>query len=101
SVDTRSALTTHGTAPRPSQTKWAPAGAATAPLRTRDKVRAGSPRPMGSTQFRPGDKVRHTAFGDGLVIQSESRGDDEEVTVIFVGQKPKKLLQSFANLQKI
>ena len=51
--------------------------------------------------FRSGEKVRHHTFGDGLVISSEARGDDEEVTVIFAGQKPKKLLQSFANLTKL
>ncbi|MEP7199018.1 MAG: hypothetical protein ABI874_04290 [Chloroflexota bacterium] len=45
--------------------------------------------------------MRHNTFGDGIVIGSEVRGDDEEVSVIFVGQKPKKLLQSFANLIKL
>jgi DNA helicase-2/ATP-dependent DNA helicase PcrA len=65
---------------------------------------APTPRPRTLTdgaQFRVGDKVRHHTFGEGVVIHSERRGDDEEITVIFVGQKPKKLLQSFANLMKV
>ncbi len=97
SLDTRSALVTHGTAPRKSQTKWD--ATPTQPSLVRKEREQG--RANGSTQFRPGDTVRHATFGDGLVIQSELRGDDEEVTVIFVGQKPKKLLQSFANLKKV
>ena len=76
-------------------TRWDPSGAAPAP-RERTRPAAG-----GATLFRSGEKVHHNTFGDGLVISSEARGDDEEVTVIFAGQKPKKLLQSFANLQKM
>ncbi|MBI5880153.1 MAG: UvrD-helicase domain-containing protein [Chloroflexi bacterium] len=58
------------------------------------------PRDAGGAQFHAGDKVRHDKFGEGIVITSAVRGDDEEITVIFVGDKPKKLLQSFANLKK-
>ncbi|MBI1800984.1 MAG: UvrD-helicase domain-containing protein [Chloroflexi bacterium] len=65
------------------------------------RERTASRRANSATEFRVGDKVRHQTFGDGLVISSEMRGDDEEVTVIFAGQKPKKLLQSFAQLQKV
>lgn len=52
-------------------------------------------------EFKAGDKVRHAQFGEGIVISSQANGDDEEVTVAFPGHKPKRLLQSFANLQKI
>ena len=76
-------------------TRWDPSGASPAP---RERTR---PSANGVTLFRSGEKVRHNTFGEGLVISSEARGDDEEVTVIFAGQKPKKLLQSFANLQKM
>lgn len=76
-------------------TRWDPSGASPAP---RERTR---PSVAGLTLFRSGEKVRHGTFGEGLVISSEVRGDDEEVTVIFAGQKPKKLLQSFANLQKM
>jgi len=76
-------------------TRWDPSGAS--PV-SRERTRASA---NGVTLFRSGEKVRHNTFGEGLVISSEARGDDEEVTVIFAGQKPKKLLQSFANLQKM
>ncbi|HYN86961.1 MAG TPA: 3'-5' exonuclease, partial [Ardenticatenaceae bacterium] len=52
-------------------------------------------------QFKPGDRVRHAHFGDGVVVSSQSSGDDEEVTVAFPGHTPKRLLQNFAKLEKI
>lgn len=52
-------------------------------------------------QFKPGDRVRHAHFGEGIVVTSKASGDDEEVTVAFPGQTPKRLLQSFANLEKV
>lgn len=52
-------------------------------------------------QFKAGDRVRHAHFGEGIVVNSQANGDDEEVTVAFPGQTPKRLLQSFANLEKV
>jgi DNA helicase-2/ATP-dependent DNA helicase PcrA len=75
-------------------THWDPSGRSPAP---REKMRLSA----NGAIFRSGERVRHTTFGEGLVISSEVRGDDEEVMVIFTGQMPKKLLQSFANLQKM
>jgi len=57
--------------------------------------------PLGEPQFRAGDRVRHASFGEGVVISSVAKNDDEEVTVAFVGQKPKRLLASFAKLEKV
>jgi len=54
----------------------------------------------GSTGFRPGDRVRHGTFGEGVVVSSVARGDDEEVTVAFAGLGVKKLMQQFARLEK-
>jgi DNA helicase-2/ATP-dependent DNA helicase PcrA len=54
------------------------------------------------SQFRAGDRVRHAKFGEGLVISSvPTDAGDEEVVVVFPGEKPKKLLASFARLEKI
>lgn len=54
---------------------------------------------FGSTlQFRPGQRVLHPKFGEGIVITSRLAGDDEEVSVAFEGQGVKRLLASFANL---
>ncbi len=52
-------------------------------------------------QFNPGDKVRHPQFGEGVVVSSKLAGDDEEVVVAFVGMKPKRLLVSFAQMEKL
>jgi DNA helicase II / ATP-dependent DNA helicase PcrA len=62
---------------------------------------AGSPaRPSASTPaFRTGQKVFHTKFGDGIVIESKVTGQDEEVTVAFSGLGIKKLAASMARLE--
>ena len=52
------------------------------------------------TRYRAGDHVRHETFGEGVVVTSALRDDDEEVTVAFAGQGVKKLMASFARLQK-
>jgi DNA helicase-2/ATP-dependent DNA helicase PcrA len=51
--------------------------------------------------FFPGQKVRHSKFGDGLVISTKLVEDDEEVTVSFNGQGIKRLLASFAKLETV
>ena len=51
------------------------------------------------TRFHPGQKVRHPAFGEGIVVTSAARADDEEVTVAFPGKGVKKLMAAFAQLE--
>jgi DNA helicase-2/ATP-dependent DNA helicase PcrA len=51
--------------------------------------------------FKPGDRVRHAQFGDGIVIRSIGHGDDEQVTVIFPGHGEKKLVAGYAKLVKL
>ncbi len=53
------------------------------------------------TRFKAGQKVRHSKFGDGIVVMSKpSGGGDEEVTVSFSDKKVgiKRLSANFANL---
>jgi len=52
-------------------------------------------------QFKPGDRVDHGLFGQGIVLKSELTADDEEVTVAFAGKGSKTLLVSFAKLEKV
>lgn len=52
-------------------------------------------------KFKAGDRVQHVKFGKGMVVSSKATSDDEEVTVAFEGQGVKRLMASFANLQKI
>ncbi len=60
-----------------------------------------TPSANGGLQFKAGDKVLHAKFGKGMVVNSKNSGSDEEVTVAFDGQGIKRLMASFANLQKI
>ncbi|MFZ1550461.1 MAG: hypothetical protein WAV53_03565, partial [Anaerolineae bacterium] len=62
---------------------------------------APAARPAGAPQFKIGDRVSHGLFGEGTVISSQVRGDDEEVTVAFKNKGIKKLLTSLANLRKL
>ncbi len=53
-------------------------------------------------EFKPGDHVRHAQFGEGVVVSCKPAGDDKEVVVAFRrGMGVKKLLLSFANLEKV
>ncbi len=79
----------------PPARRPAPAGK---PSRT---VPTGAPATKPATSFKAGDKVRHAKFGEGVVLTSAPSGGDEEVVVIFPGEKPKKLLASFARLEKV
>ena len=64
--------------------------------------KAGGSAADGRTpQFRPGDRVSHGLFGDGIVLKTQLTPDDEEVTVAFAGNGTKVLLASFARLQKL
>jgi len=52
-------------------------------------------------KLKVGDKVKHTQFGEGIVLQIEPMEDDAIVTVFFTGLGSKRLSLNFANLQKI
>jgi DNA helicase-2/ATP-dependent DNA helicase PcrA len=58
-------------------------------------------RPVLEAQFKTGDRVRHPKFGQGMVIESIVVGGDEEVMVAFEHQGLKRLLASFAHLERI
>ncbi len=69
---------------------------------------APSPRPApasGRTEangsgFKAGDRVTHPKFGDGAVVSVRDLGDDQEVTIAFVGAGVKKLMASLARIEK-
>jgi DNA helicase-2/ATP-dependent DNA helicase PcrA len=59
-----------------------------------------SPR-VDTPELKPGDHVRHAQFGEGVVVSCKAVKDDKEVLVAFTGGVGvKKLLLSFANLEK-
>jgi DNA helicase-2/ATP-dependent DNA helicase PcrA len=45
--------------------------------------------------------VRHTTFGEGLVIESRVDGSDEIVTVAFEEAGLKRLMASYARLERL
>ncbi len=51
--------------------------------------------------WRAGDKVRHRRFGDGIVVSSQWVSGDEEVTVAFAGHGVRRLVGSYAGLERI
>ena len=57
-------------------------------------------RTASKSSFRPGEKVIHEEFGRGIVLNCKGTGDEEEVTVAFDGQGLKKLLTSYAKLER-
>ncbi len=89
-------------------TQWPPPSATRgAPSRSGGSMRS-APAPQKQarsketeTRFKPGDRVDHGLFGQGIVLRSQPSGDDEEVTVAFQGKGTKTLLAGFANLRKL
>ncbi len=68
---------------------------------TRRRGRTGATSEVGPP-LRTGDKVRHKAFGDGIVVNCIASGDDHEATVAFKGSAGvKRLLLSVAPLEKV
>ena len=61
-----------------------------------------APRPADvGTRFKPGDKVIHPRFGEGLVLRSTRVRDDEEVEVFFLGVGGKRLSAEMSGLKKL
>ncbi|HEY79173.1 MAG TPA: UvrD-helicase domain-containing protein [Dehalococcoidia bacterium] len=52
-------------------------------------------------ELKAGDRVRHAAFGEGVVVSCRPVRDDAEVVAVFNGVGLKKLLLSFAQLEKM
>jgi DNA helicase-2/ATP-dependent DNA helicase PcrA len=59
------------------------------------------PEPIGKTGLNKGARVRHPKYGDGVVFQREGDGDDAKITVQFTQHGVKKLVEKFAQLQRL
>ncbi|NJP06472.1 MAG: UvrD-helicase domain-containing protein [Chloroflexaceae bacterium] len=66
------------------------------PMTARKLARANA-----GVQFQPGQRVYHDRFGEGVVLESRTIDDDEQVTVNFGEQGQRKLLVSLANLKHL
>jgi len=56
---------------------------------------------MAALDFKAGDHVHHEQFGDGVVVNCCAVKDDVEVVVAFDGAGVKRLLLSFARMEKV
>ncbi len=66
------------------------------------EIQKESSRPASQEiQYRPGEKVDHPKWGQGLVLNSILQDDDEIVDIFFEGVGKKKLIASLADLKKI
>jgi DNA helicase-2/ATP-dependent DNA helicase PcrA len=54
-----------------------------------------------SHSMRMGSRVRHTKFGDGVVLNFEGNGPQARIQVNFEGQGTKWLMLSYANLEVV
>jgi DNA helicase-2/ATP-dependent DNA helicase PcrA len=78
-----------------AQTRWETA----TPAHRAAARRAAANKP--ETQFKTGESVNHKTFGQGTVILVQVQDDEELVTVAFPGKGVKKLIASFAQLEKL
>jgi DNA helicase-2/ATP-dependent DNA helicase PcrA len=66
-------------------------------------LRPKGPTPSGADALglRMGDDVRHATFGEGVILSIEGAGDKAEAVVNFPGVGEKRLLLSWAPLEKL
>jgi DNA helicase-2/ATP-dependent DNA helicase PcrA len=66
---------------------------------TRPKVDVAAP--TGKIGFRSGQRVRHPKYGEGTVLKREGDGDSAKLTVQFPRFGLKKLVEKYAQLEKV
>jgi DNA helicase II / ATP-dependent DNA helicase PcrA len=59
------------------------------------------PEPTGRTGLRSGQRVRHPKYGEGVVFRREGDGEDAKITVQFSKFGVKKLVEKFAQLERL
>ena len=64
----------------------------------RPRITADAPAPKSS--FRPGQRVKHPKFGEGVVYQREGEGESAKITVQFPRFGLKKLVEKYAQLER-
>jgi DNA helicase-2/ATP-dependent DNA helicase PcrA len=66
-----------------------------------DRPAMDLPEPSGAAGLKKGQRVRHAKYGEGTVLIREGDGDEAKLTVMFQRHGMKKLMEKFANLQKV
>jgi ATP-dependent DNA helicase UvrD/PcrA len=57
--------------------------------------------PSSKTGFRSGQRVRHPKYGEGVVFKREGDGENAKITVQFPRFGIKKLVEKFAQLERV
>ncbi len=57
--------------------------------------------PTGKTGMGKGIRVRHPKYGEGTIFAREGDGEDAKITVQFIGHGMKKLIEKFAQLERL
>lgn len=60
-----------------------------------------APESTGKTGLKQGTRVRHPKYGEGTVFRREGDGDDAKITVQFQQHGVKKLVEKFAQLERL
>ncbi len=66
---------------------------------TRPKIEVSEPK--GAVGFKSGQRVRHPKYGEGVVFRREGDGEDAKITVQFTRFGVKKLVEKFAQLERV
>lgn len=73
-----------------------------APADVRHAATVPAPRPaVRRGSFKVGDRVRHSHFGDGMIVEAKENGGDAEVTVAFKEKGVKRLDLNYAELERV
>ncbi len=59
------------------------------------------PQTVAVAGLKKGSRVRHGKYGEGTIILREGDGEDAKLTVHFVKFGVKKLIEKFAQLEKM
>jgi DNA helicase-2/ATP-dependent DNA helicase PcrA len=57
-------------------------------------------KPAGGNSFRPGQRVKHPKYGEGVVYRREGEGENAKITVQFPRFGLKKLVEKYAHLER-
>jgi DNA helicase-2/ATP-dependent DNA helicase PcrA len=74
-------------------------GSLVRPVSSRPKM--DIPEPTGAAGLKKGQRVRHSKYGEGQIVMREGDGDEAKLTVLFSRHGMKKLMEKFANLEKL
>jgi DNA helicase-2/ATP-dependent DNA helicase PcrA len=66
---------------------------------SRPKIQVDEPK--GAVGFKSGQRVRHPKYGEGVVFRREGDGEDAKITVQFTRFGVKKLVEKFAQLERL